>query len=49
MWAQPGKKLLFQGGEIGQYAEWAHDRSVDWHLLGDSPLHVQLMTLRRAS
>ena len=45
MWAQPGKKLLFQGGEIGQYSEWAHDRSVDWHLLGESPFHVQLMTL----
>ncbi len=45
MWAQPGKKLLFQGGEIGQYDEWAHDRSVDWHLLGDDPLHVELMTL----
>ncbi len=45
MWAQPGKKLLFQGGEIGQYDEWAHDRSVDWHLLGDNPLHVELMTL----
>jgi 1,4-alpha-glucan branching enzyme len=44
MWAQPGKKLLFQGGEIGQYSEWAHDRSVDWHLLGDSPFHIQLMT-----
>jgi 1,4-alpha-glucan branching enzyme len=44
MWAQPGKKLLFQGGEIGQWSEWAHDRSVDWHLLGDSPFHVQLMT-----
>ena len=40
MWAQPGKKLLFQGGEIGQFAEWAHDRSVDWHLLGESPFHV---------
>jgi len=45
MWAQPGKKLLFQGGEIGQLDEWAHDRSVDWHLLGESALHVQLMTL----
>jgi 1,4-alpha-glucan branching enzyme len=45
MWAQPGKKLLFQGGEIGQYSEWAHDRSVDWHLLGESPFHVQLMAL----
>jgi 1,4-alpha-glucan branching enzyme len=45
MWAQPGKKLLFQGGEIGQFSEWAHDRSVDWHLLGESPLHVQLMSL----
>ena len=32
MWAQPGKKLLFQGGEFGQWREWAHDRSVDWHL-----------------
>jgi 1,4-alpha-glucan branching enzyme len=45
MWAQPGKKLLFQGGEIGQFAEWAHDRSVDWHLLGAAPYHVQLMTM----
>jgi 1,4-alpha-glucan branching enzyme len=45
MWAQPGKKLLFQGGEIGQFSEWAHDRSVDWHLLGESPFHVQLMSL----
>ncbi|HZL20697.1 MAG TPA: 1,4-alpha-glucan branching protein GlgB [Polyangia bacterium] len=45
MWAQPGKKLLFQGCEIGQFREWAHDQSVDWHLLGESELHVQLMTL----
>jgi 1,4-alpha-glucan branching enzyme len=29
-WAQPGKKLLFQGGEIGQWREWDHDGSVDW-------------------
>ena len=29
-WAQPGKKLLFQGGEIGQWREWDHEGSVDW-------------------
>jgi 1,4-alpha-glucan branching enzyme len=32
MYAQPGKKLLFMGAEIGQCSEWAHERSVDWHL-----------------
>ena len=32
-WAMPGKKLLFQGGEMGQRQEWSHDRSLDWHLL----------------
>ncbi|MHB8868612.1 MAG: 1,4-alpha-glucan branching protein GlgB [Thermoleophilia bacterium] len=35
MYGQPGKKLLFQGAEIGQWREWAHEESVDWHLLGD--------------
>jgi 1,4-alpha-glucan branching enzyme len=36
--AQPGKKLLFMGGEFGQHREWDHDRSLDWHLL-EGPLH----------
>jgi 1,4-alpha-glucan branching enzyme len=36
--AVPGKKLLFMGGEIGQWAEWDHDSSVQWHLVGQ-PFH----------
>jgi 1,4-alpha-glucan branching enzyme len=41
MWAHPGKKLLFMGGEFGQRREWHHDESLEWHVL-DYPLHAGL-------
>jgi len=37
MYGQPGKKLLFMGGEFGQWDEWYHETSLDWHLLEFAP------------
>ncbi len=46
MWAHPGKKLLFMGGEIAQEQEWSHERSLDWHLL-ERPDHAGIQALVR--
>ncbi|HEX2152456.1 MAG TPA: 1,4-alpha-glucan branching protein GlgB, partial [Acidimicrobiia bacterium] len=44
MFTQPAKKLLFMGGEFGQWSEWTHDGSLDWHLL-ESDAHGGLRRL----
>jgi 1,4-alpha-glucan branching enzyme len=44
MWAHPGKKLLFMGGEFGQWREWTETESLDWHLL-ENPAHKGIQSL----
>jgi 1,4-alpha-glucan branching enzyme len=39
MYTQPGKKLIFMGGEFAQWREWNHDGQLDWHLT-EQPLHA---------
>jgi 1,4-alpha-glucan branching enzyme len=41
MFGHPGKKLLFMGDEFGQWSEWNHDASLEWHLL-EQPSHAGL-------
>jgi 1,4-alpha-glucan branching enzyme len=46
MWAHPGKKLLFMGGELAQQREWNHEQSIDWQLL-ERPDHAGIQSLVR--
>jgi 1,4-alpha-glucan branching enzyme len=46
MWSHPGKKLLFMGGEFGQWREWTDSESLDWHLLNE-PFHAAMQALIR--
>jgi 1,4-alpha-glucan branching enzyme len=41
MFAQPGKKMLFMGAEIGTWDEWNHDAALDWGVL-ERPAHAGL-------
>ena len=46
--AHPGKKLLFMGGEFGQFIEWNYDDSLDWHLPQQYPMHKKMLEYSRA-
>ncbi len=39
MWAHPGRKLLFMGGEFGQLGEWNHDATLEWPLMQQHEHH----------
>lgn len=45
MYAHPGKKLLFMGGEFAQWDEWSYDTSLSWHLTEYAPHHQMQLWL----